>query len=73
MGRTDESEIGLIAQEVAAHFPELCSKWKQKYEDDTGREMEEEFYAVDYSRMVAIVVEGLKELARKVKDLEAKL
>ena len=52
LGRsTGQRGIGLIAQEVEAVFPELVSTWG-----------DEDYRAVDYGRLTAVLVEAIKEL-----------
>ena len=55
------TEIGLLAQEVEAQFPELVET------DNTGRK------ALNYSQMVAVLLESIKELHQKVEELERRL
>ena len=60
MGRsTYSSEIGIIAQEVKEVFPELVTTWG-----------EEEYLAVDYGRLAPVLLEGIKELNRRVEELK---
>jgi hypothetical protein len=54
-------DIGVIAQEVEAVFPELVT------DRDNG------FKAVKYEKLVAVLIESVKELSAKVKTLESKL
>ncbi|UCE18649.1 MAG: tail fiber domain-containing protein [Gemmatimonadota bacterium] len=52
LGRsTGSREIGLIAQEVEAVFPELVTSWGN-----------EEYRAVDYGRFTGVLIEAVKEL-----------
>jgi len=55
----DKTEIGFIAQDVEKVLPELV--------EDTGL-----YKAVSYARTVAVLVEAVKELTKKVEELEAK-
>lgn len=55
-------QIGFAAQQVEEVFPELVGKW----EDPSGVEHR----TVDYARMVPLLVEGIKELASRVEQLE---
>jgi len=55
------SDIGVIAQEIEAIAPELVA------ERETG------YKAVKYDKLVAILIESVKELSAKVKTLESKL
>lgn len=63
MGRsTGHREIGVIAQEVEAVFPELVTTWG-----------DEAYKAVDYSRMTAVLIEAVKELKAENKALKQRL
>jgi hypothetical protein len=55
------SDIGVIAQEIEAIAPELV------IDRETG------YKAVKYEKLVAILIEGIKELSAKVNELESKL
>jgi hypothetical protein len=55
-------EVGLLAQEVEVHFPELVET-----DPTTGRK------ALNYSQMVAILLESIKELHEKVERLEERV
>ena len=55
------SDIGVIAQEIEAIAPELV------IDRETG------YKAVKYEKIVAILIEGIKELSAKVNELENKL
>jgi hypothetical protein len=69
MGRaTGHREIGVIAQEVETQFPELVSTWG-----------DQNYRAVDYGRLSAVLIEAVKELKRendglrqRIEDLERK-
>lgn len=58
-GFTNDHQIGFIAQEVREQFPELVK------EDDTG------FLAVNYSKMVPVLLEGMRELHQVIEDQNA--
>lgn len=57
---TDEHEIGFIAQDVKRVLPELVSQHG-------------EYLGVNYSRIVAVLVEALKEQDKRITDLEAQI
>jgi hypothetical protein len=57
----DVREAGVIAQEVQAVLPEVVKT------RDNG------FLAVDYEKMVALLIEAVKELSAEVKDLKSQL
>ncbi|MFA6570528.1 MAG: tail fiber domain-containing protein [Bacteroidota bacterium] len=54
-------EIGLIAQQVKEVFPELVVKRNDDY------------LAIDYPKLTAVLIEAVKELQKKQTVLEAKL
>jgi len=59
MGRsTGHREIGVIAQEVEAQFPELVTTWG-----------DENYRAVDYGRLTAVLIEAVKELRTDMQEL----
>ncbi len=63
MGRsTHRREIGVIAQELEPHFPELVSAW-----DEQGHR------AVDYGRLAAVLLEAVKELKTQNDALRARI
>jgi len=66
LGRATEGrQIGLIAQEVEAAFPELVSKWTANGVND--------YRGVDYGRFSAILLEAVKELYEQVKELREQI
>ncbi len=63
LGRsTGHREIGVIAQEVEAVFPELVTTWG-----------DEEYRAVDYSRLTGVFVEAIKELRAENEALKQRI
>ncbi len=63
LGRaTGKREIGVIAQDVEAVFPELVTTW-----GDEG------YRAVDYGRLTSVLVEAVKEQQRQIKELRAEI
>lgn len=63
LGRsTGQREIGVIAQEVQKVFPELVSTWG-----------DENYLAIDYGRLTAVLIEAIKELNAKVEALQQQL
>lgn len=59
MGRaTGHREVGLIAQEVEAVFPELVTTWGN-----------EDYRAIDYGRLAGILVEAIKEQQAQIREL----
>ena len=67
LGRsTGKREIGVVAQEIEAVFPELVTEWGDK-----------KYKALDYGRLAAVLLEAIKELAahseilsQQVRDLQ---
>lgn len=57
----EERQIGLIAQEVEEHFPEIV------FEQNDGMK------TLAYERMTAVLVEALKEATTRIEALEAKV
>jgi len=55
--------IGLIAEEVAEVIPEVVSF------EDNGKDAR----AIDYSRLVAVLIEGMKEQQKTISDLQSRL
>ena len=53
LGRsTGKREVGVVAQEIEAVFPELVTEWGDK-----------KYKAIDYGRLAAVLLEAVKELA----------
>ena len=57
-GFTDEAQAGVIAQEVEAVLPQVVVT------DQNG------YKAVDYSKMVPLLIEGIKELKKQTEELK---
>jgi hypothetical protein len=57
---TGRREIGVIAQEVEAEFPELVSTWG-----------DEEYRAVDYGRLTGVLLEAIKKLHEGFEEVKA--
>ena len=57
-GFTDETQAGVIAQEVEAVLPQVVVT------DQNG------YKAVDYSKMVPLLIEGIKELKKQTEELK---
>jgi hypothetical protein len=59
LGRsTGKREIGVVAQEIEAVFPELVTEWGDK-----------KYKALDYGRLAAVLLEAVKELAERNETL----
>lgn len=61
VGPKPDIDIGLIAQEVERIFPEAVTERSDGY------------MAVDYSKLVPVLIEAIKELSHKVNIMEAEL
>ena len=61
-GCSDRREIGLIAQEVEAVFPEVVMNW-----GDKG------YLGIDYGRFSSVLVEAVKELNSIIKGLNERI
>ena len=60
--RDEKESIGVIAQEVEKILPEIVLT----ADDEMGTK------SVDYSRLTAVLIEAVKELSARVKELEGK-
>ena len=59
---TKTRQLGLIAQQVKEVLPEVVSEWA-----DEGAE---DYLAVDYSRLVAITIEAMKEQHKEIEAMK---
>jgi fibronectin-binding autotransporter adhesin len=64
-GDKSATYIGFLAQDVEETFPELVSHWEGKDGED--------YRALSYARMTAVLVEAIKELAERLDRQEAPL
>ena len=60
--KSKKKEVGLVAEELAEMFPELVEM------DKDGKPS-----GVNYSRAVAVLLHGFKELYKEVKELKEKI
>ena len=65
--RTGQKDIGLIAQEVEKVLPELVREKKMALIDD------KEYLTVDYDKIVAVLVEAVKERQNQIENLKERL
>jgi hypothetical protein len=65
--RKGQRDLGLIAQEVEKVLPELVREKKMPLIDD------KEYLTVDYDKMVAVLVEAIKEQQVQIDELKTKL
>jgi len=63
----DTVKMGLIAQEVEKHFPELI------LENSIHDTEEQKFKSLNYNGMIPILLKAVQELSSKVNELEKKL
>jgi hypothetical protein len=64
---TEDTEIGLIAQEIKEVIPEVITTFEREVD---GKK--EKYYSVEYARLSALLINAIKELAEKVENLEKK-
>ena len=57
--------FGVIAQELEEVFPELVSLWKLSDDCTDAR-------SVNYEKIIPLLIQSIKELSLKVKELENK-
>ena len=60
-------EIGMIAQDIEAEFPEIITKW---LDGDEGHAVDNEFRAVEYGRFTSILLAAIKELKAEIDELK---
>ena len=65
-------QLGLIAQEVKAVYPELVALASFDRKDDGTSRSGEDYMTINYQRLVPILVAAIQELSAKVNILEAK-
>ena len=61
LGFTDKEQVGVIAQEVEKVLPQLV------FTDDQG------YKAVDYTKLVPLLIEGIKEQQKQIESSNAKM
>jgi len=70
-------EIGMLAQEVQAQFPELVASVNNGQINGSNPETLNEQLGttlhIDYSRMTAVLVQALKEAKERIETLETKV
>ena len=74
----DKQQVGVSAQQVQSVLPEAVSLAPFDYEtnEETGEitsKSGEEYLTVDYSRLVPLLIESIKELKTEVDDLKEQL
>lgn len=72
----DEVQLGISAQEVQAVLPEVVRQAAFDIDLDSPEQASksgEDYLTVDYSRLVPLLIEAIKELNNKVETLEASI
>ena len=59
----DELQVGVIAQDIEAHFPMLVGEWGK----------DNRYKSFNYTNFGAVLLQGIKELTTKVESLEARI
>jgi hypothetical protein len=65
---TGKAEIGIIAQEAIAHYPDAVAPGEGQPGEDNFRPM-----AIDYSKYVPLLIEAVQDLNRHVGELEKRI
>ena len=74
----DKDEIGLSAQEILKHYPELINlaPFDTTYDSTTNKKISksgENYLTLNYTRLVPILLQGIKELNNKNKNMDNEL
>jgi hypothetical protein len=64
---TEDTEIGVIAQEIKEVIPEVVTTFEREVDGKKER-----YYSVEYARLTALLINAIKELSLKVENLEKK-
>ena len=65
-GRRGEKDLGVIAQEVEKVIPEIVRDKEMPLIDDS----EETYKTVDYEKLTAVLIEGMKEQQKQIDELK---
>ena len=68
-GREGEKDLGVIAQEVEKVIPEIVRDKEMPLMDDSG----ETYKTVDYEKLTAVLIEGMKEQQKQIDELRQEL
>ena len=68
-GREGEKDLGVIAQEVEKVIPEIVRDKEMPLMDDSG----ETYKTVDYEKLTAVLIEGVKEQQKQIDELRKEL
>ena len=68
----DKTQLGLSAQEVQSVFPDIVSLAPFDMKDNTMDESKsgENYLTIDYSKLVPVLVEAIKELKAEIEELK---
>jgi hypothetical protein len=74
----DRVEIGLSAQEIQKHYPELINlaPFDTIYDSNTNKKISksgENYLTLNYTRLVPILLQGIKELNNKNKNIDKEI
>jgi hypothetical protein len=70
-GYTDESrQVGVIAQEVKEVLPEVVKAAPFDLDQKGNSKSGENYMTVQYDKLVPLLIEAIKELSEKIKQLE---
>lgn len=73
-GYTDYSQqVGVIAQDVLAVLPEAVKPAPFDIAEDNTSKSGEDYMTVQYEKLVPLLIEAVKELTMKVRELESRL
>lgn len=68
-----ERQVGLIAQDVQAVLPEVIARAPIDIAEDGGSLSGEDYITVKYDRIVALLVEGIKELTSELDSVKLEI
>tara|TARA_B100002019_G_C21040016_1_gene484026 strand:- start:230 stop:754 length:525 start_codon:yes stop_codon:yes gene_type:complete len=68
-GRKGEKDLGVIAQEVEKVIPEIVRDKEMPLMDDSG----ETYKTVDYEKLTAVLIEGVKEQQKQINELRKEI
>jgi hypothetical protein len=68
--KNDTKQVGLIAQEVQEVLPEIVSIAPIDKDGNGGSRTGEDYLTIDYSKVVPLLVECIKELKREIEELK---
>ena len=67
----DQTEIGLRAQEVQEHFPEVVTAAPFDLDEDGNSKSGDDYLTMSYDRLVPVLIEAIKELKAEIEQLKA--